>query len=212
MKILSKTVLLLAVLLATQVYSKKRVVTTEPSNSQEPLHTQPSEPIEPLDPSKLTLDAVRLHSTPASCWVVIHNIVHDLTAFIPRHPGGPSRIINACGTDASDIFSAVAYHDEDARKQLEGYAIGELVGGEYTWEHIAEQVSNGRCWVIVDNEVFDLSGFKASHPGGEKVIQNHCGRDGSSLFHGHPQWAQQKLQTFKVGKLDAKQLNASVDL
>lgn len=53
-----------------------------------------------------TLADVAAHSSGTSCWVAINGNVYDLTNWINQHPGGPERILNICGTDATAAFNA----------------------------------------------------------------------------------------------------------
>ena len=35
------------------------------------------------------------------------------------------------------------------------------------------------CWVVVKNKVYDMSGFVESHPGGQQMILQNAGFDGT---------------------------------
>ncbi len=73
------------------------------------------------------MEEVKAHGSHTDCWAVVFGKVHNLTPFIPRHPGGPSRIIGACGRDATQTFINAGYvHDKQARKDLKKYEIGDL--------------------------------------------------------------------------------------
>jgi cytochrome b involved in lipid metabolism len=37
---------------------------------------------------ELSLDQIGTHNTPASCWLIIHGNVYDVTEFLSQHPGG----------------------------------------------------------------------------------------------------------------------------
>jgi cytochrome b involved in lipid metabolism len=64
-----------------------------------------------------TLADVAKHNSGTSCWVAIHGNVYDLTNWIGQHPGGPQRILNICGTDATAAFTA--QHGGQARPAAE---------------------------------------------------------------------------------------------
>ncbi len=74
-----------------------------------------------------TLAQVAQHNSATSCWAAIDGGVYDLTQWVNSHPGGPQRILNLCGTDASDAFEA--QHDSQQRPntQLATFRIGNLV-------------------------------------------------------------------------------------
>lgn len=50
-----------------------------------------------------------------------------------------------------------------------------------TREEVAQHHTRDDCWTIVDDEVFDLTSFIGSHPGGP-VILEACGTDATRLF------------------------------
>lgn len=58
------------------------------------------------------LDEVARHCTPDDCWVIWRGDVYDVTAFVPRHPGGGLIHANA-GNDCTQLFDS--YHPLSAR-------------------------------------------------------------------------------------------------
>ncbi|MEY2701541.1 MAG: hypothetical protein RLY43_161 [Bacteroidota bacterium] len=74
-----------------------------------------------------TSSDVAMHSTESSCWSIINGSVYDLTAYIPRHPGGSSKIIRICGKDGSSAFED--QHGGESRPEsiLQKYWIGNLI-------------------------------------------------------------------------------------
>jgi len=46
------------------------------------------------------------------------------------------------------------------------------------------------CWVIINDKVYDFSGYGKSHPGGEKVFIELAGKDATEAYEDseHPQW------------------------
>lgn len=57
--------------------------------------------------TSFTWKDIREHQDEASCWLVIHNDVHDVTRFLEDHPGGKEFLLEAVGEDASDDFDQV---------------------------------------------------------------------------------------------------------
>lgn len=47
---------------------------------------------------------VAAHTTPSSCWVILHGKVYDVTSFLSSHPGGAASILGQAGKDASKVF------------------------------------------------------------------------------------------------------------
>jgi uncharacterized membrane protein len=75
-----------------------------------------------------TLPEVATHADQSSCWAAIDAKVYDLTGWINRHPGGPSRILALCGTDATAAFNAQHGGQARPKAELATFAIGRLSG------------------------------------------------------------------------------------
>ncbi|KAL6184857.1 hypothetical protein ACLB2K_046257 [Fragaria x ananassa] len=73
-----------------------------------------------------SMSEVKRHNTPQSTWIVINGHVYDCTKFINDHPGGADSILINAGTDCTEEFEAI--HSDKAKKMLEEYRIGEVVG------------------------------------------------------------------------------------
>ena len=60
------------------------------------------------------------------------------------------------------------------------------------------------CWSIIDGNVYDLTNWVESHPGGNERITAICGKDGTSSFlgkHSNSNSAKSQLNRFELGKL-----------
>ncbi|RDW63348.1 hypothetical protein BP6252_10893 [Coleophoma cylindrospora] len=51
-----------------------------------------------------------------------------------------------------------------------------------TRTEIQEHISRNSCWVILKGNVYDLTNFMDSHPGGSAVILKYAGRDATAAF------------------------------
>ncbi|KAK4127042.1 cytochrome b5-like protein [Parathielavia appendiculata] len=47
------------------------------------------------------------HTSPESCWVVLHGNVYDVTEFLPEHPGGSKIILQLAGRDATAEYDPI---------------------------------------------------------------------------------------------------------
>lgn len=77
----------------------------------------------------------------------------------------------------------------------------------------AEEVARHRIekdlWIIIDNEVYDLTKFVPDHPGGRAILRN-AGGDATAGFHGpqHPNRVYNMLPDFHIGHLIRDDLTA----
>lgn len=63
-------------------------------------------PSEALIPAEIfTLDQIAEHSSLEDCWIVVEEVVYDITEFPDEHPGGAEAVTQWCGQDASFGFS-----------------------------------------------------------------------------------------------------------
>ena len=75
-----------------------------------------------------TLQEVSTHNSETSCWIVVDDVVYDVTRFLNSHPGGKGVLTKLAGKDVSSEF-----HDFHAKDVLEKYGpklrVGVLAGG-----------------------------------------------------------------------------------
>ena len=79
----------------------------------------------------ISLAAVKTHNKQDDCWIVIDNMVCDVTKFLKEHPGGSAVILDFAGQDATESFNDVG-HSNDAKQMLTEYKIGVLNEVEMT--------------------------------------------------------------------------------
>jgi cytochrome b involved in lipid metabolism len=71
-------------------------------------------------------------------------------------------------------------------------------------ETVAANASEDSCWAIIGDNVYDLTGWISSHPGGSSRILGLCGTDGTAQFqgqHGGSSSAQGTLERYLLGAL-----------
>ena len=76
-----------------------------------------------------TAEEVKKHNTKDDCWLIIKNIVYNVTEFLSIHPGGSSIMLSVAGQDATEYFEELHRPDildEEGSK----YIIGELCTAE----------------------------------------------------------------------------------
>ncbi|KAJ7446514.1 FMN-dependent dehydrogenase-domain-containing protein [Mycena galericulata] len=63
----------------------------------------------------------------------------------------------------------------------------------WSLEQVAEHNSPTSCWVIIKNNVYDVTDFLQEHPGGAKIILKYAGRDATDAYEPiHPPDALEK--------------------
>ena len=76
-----------------------------------------------------TMEEVKKHNTKQDCWLVIKNMIYNVTDFLKIHPGGASIMMNVAGKDATEYFEELHKPEilEEVGKQ---YIIGELISAK----------------------------------------------------------------------------------
>ncbi len=74
-----------------------------------------------------TLAEVAQHSTKTSCYTTIGGKVYDITSYIPRHPGGESKIMKICGKDGTSLFEDQHGGQPKPETILKSFEIGTLI-------------------------------------------------------------------------------------
>eukprot|EP01084_Bolivina_argentea_P216678 368052_1 len=73
-----------------------------------------------------SMDEVEKHDKKENgVWIVLDNLVYDVTKFLPKHPGGAGFLLEVAGEDATQEFEA-SIHSESARITAREFLIGKL--------------------------------------------------------------------------------------
>ncbi len=69
-------------------------------------------------------------------------------------------------------------------------------------EEVAKHNKEEDAWIIIDNTVYDVTGYVEIHPGGDTIL-NNVGGDSTEGFHGeqHPATALDVLQNYYIGDI-----------
>lgn len=97
---------------AQETVQQQEAQTPAPQNT----NTQPSDAV--ATPLGITLADVAKHATASDCWVVVGGKAYDVTAIIPKHPGGQEAILRACGKDATQTFMGQEKHGQVGAKEM----------------------------------------------------------------------------------------------
>jgi cytochrome b involved in lipid metabolism len=73
-----------------------------------------------------------------------------------------------------------------------------------TMDQVKKNNTASRCWSVINGNVYNLTNWISSHPGGKDAITRLCGTDGTKVFsnqhQGDPQ-AESRLSGFLLGKV-----------
>eukprot|EP01084_Bolivina_argentea_P204855 349899_1 len=73
-----------------------------------------------------TMEEIEKHdNTKNKIWIVIHDLVYDVTEFLIGHPGGAMQLLDVAGTDCTQQYLA-SLHSNDAKNEGKKYLIGKL--------------------------------------------------------------------------------------
>ncbi|KAK6526929.1 hypothetical protein TWF281_010125 [Arthrobotrys megalospora] len=74
---------------------------------------------------------------------------------------------------------------------------------EYSYADVAAHDTKESLYVVIDDKVYDVSQFVDEHPGGEEVMLDVAGQDGTEAFEdvGHSDEAREILSKYLIGNL-----------
>jgi cytochrome b involved in lipid metabolism len=149
-----------------------------------------------------SLDEVAKHNNKNDCWVVVNGDVLDVTSFLSSHPGGELAIVTFAGKDASEEFNMIHPPDvipkyaPDAIIGVLGEGVPASGGGGgaglpalpsgqnyYPMSEVAKHNTEKDCWVVVSDQVLNVTSFLADHPGGALAIVTFAGKDATEEFN-----------------------------
>ncbi|OJD19904.1 hypothetical protein AJ78_00098 [Emergomyces pasteurianus Ep9510] len=85
------------------------------------------------------------------------------------------------------------------------------MSGVFSTDAVASHNKPDNLWIIIDEDVYDLTKFQDEHPGGKKILQRVAGKDASKQFWKYHNAAILKKYSaqVKVGSLDSKKVAAA---
>lgn len=148
--------------------------------------------------------------------VVVRDVLHDVTAFAPNHPGGSTVFATNNGTDVSDVFQKT--HGPRAAEKLRHWALGPfrkepppslpttpVAVKTFTFEsiHSLLRENRSRLLLVLFGGVYDVTHFGSEHPGGYRVLENNNGKEcGHSFMRIHSLKAKKSVRQYYVGQIE----------
>ncbi|CAK1542913.1 unnamed protein product [Leptosia nina] len=76
-----------------------------------------------------------------------------------------------------------------------------------TLEEVKKHRRKSSVWMVIHNDVYDVTSFLEEHPGGEDSLLEVAGKDGTQGFEdvGHSDDARELLKKYKIGSLPPQQ-------
>ena len=77
--------------------------------------------------------------------------------------------------------------------------------GGFTMMEVQKHNSPNDCYMVINNNVYDVSNYGAEHPGGSSAIYDNCGKEVTGLFariHSNSAW--DLLKKYKIGTLQVR--------
>jgi hypothetical protein len=119
------------------------------------------------------------------------------------------------------VFYIAAYQRN--QKQLQRFVpvnsnsaiLQNLNGATATKEGVLDLVTIGYhnsksdCWLLIENQIYDVSQYLQLHPGGEAIVVPFCGKDATKAFQtkagagAHSSTAYQELVAYLIGSVCA---------
>jgi predicted heme/steroid binding protein len=98
-------------------------------------------------------------------------------------------------------------------EQLPVQASGDAVAMHlplYDWAEIRRHATELSTWIVIDGDVYDVSGWISEHPGGADVLCAWAGRDASRAFHAAPHGALTHVLrlNYRIGRVADAEPNA----
>lgn len=130
------------------------------------------------------------HRLKGDCWFNLGCNVFNLGEF--QHPGGDI-ILQICGKTGTSLFLAQHLSWQYIPNEFlsGGNGWGEFIGrarfddgktssassASFTLEQVAQRNTRSNCWTCISGNMYDLTHFFDSHPGGGHVLEYLCGQD-----------------------------------
>lgn len=85
---------------------------------------------------------------------------------------------------------------------------------ELSWEEVKKHNKREDKWLVIDNNVYDITQWSKRHPGGSKVISHYAGQDATeafTAFHPDKKFVGKFLKSIQIGKVNHDDFEYSQD-
>lgn len=60
-----------------------------------------------------------------------------------------------------------------------------VIQKQITMTEVTQHADQNSCWMVIDNNVYDVTSYVSQHPGGDMILSG-CGKDATSMFNNRP--------------------------
>ncbi|KAK4304899.1 hypothetical protein Pmani_023166 [Petrolisthes manimaculis] len=73
----------------------------------------------------------------------------------------------------------------------------------FSLKEVSKHSSSDSCWIVIQDNVYDVTNFLNEHPGGEDVLLGQAGMDATEIFQivGHSMDAHEMMKEYWIGEL-----------
>lgn len=85
----------------------------------------------------------------------------------------------------------------------------------FTWDEIKRHTTHASRWIVIENEVFDVTTWLKKHPGGQRVLQHYSGQDATEAFkafHKESAYIDKFKKTVRIGRVKDGQTDGQEEL
>jgi len=74
---------------------------------------------------------------------------------------------------------------------------------KYSFKDVESHKDKKSCWIVINDQVYDVTKFLEEHPGGEEVLLEQAGKDATENFEdvGHSTDARTMMKDYLVGEI-----------
>lgn len=78
---------------------------------------------------------------------------------------------------------------------------------QYSFREIKKHDNERSVWIVIDNNVYDITKYLEQHPGGKEVLLDMAGTDCTEAYDAvyHSQIANDILEQYKIGEVADKE-------
>jgi cytochrome b involved in lipid metabolism len=80
-------------------------------------------------------------------------------------------------------------------------------------KEVEKHTDKNSCWIVIHDNVYDVTKFLEEHPGGEEVLLEQAGKDATEHFEdvGHSTDARTMMKDYHIGELNDEDKNHTRD-